>query len=146
MLALAWLGPADPGNAAALAGRRSGNGRLTLYALSRTLPLEENEKTRSKRLYRLLRNAALDCTQMIPLLVGFVLGMHPSGWILIVVDQTEIHGTQVLTVGIRVAHRVLPVAFTRFEYPLLRKSQNVLENALPLLAPAPFTTRPCPVR
>ena len=32
---------------------RSGNGGLTLCALSRTLPLDENEKARSKRFYRL---------------------------------------------------------------------------------------------
>src|SRR5947209_5500382 len=50
-------------------GARSGNGGLTLCALSRTLPLDENEKTRSKRLYRLLRNASLDGTAMTPLLV-----------------------------------------------------------------------------
>jgi hypothetical protein len=34
-------------------GARSGNGWLTLCALSRTLPLDESEKARSKRLYRL---------------------------------------------------------------------------------------------
>jgi Transposase DDE domain len=117
-------------------GARSGNGRLTLCALSRTLPLEETEKNRSKRLYRLLRNTALDGTQMTPLLVRLALGTHPSGWVPIVVDQTDIHGTQVLMAGIRVAHRVLPVAFTCFEYPLIRKSQNVLENALLLLIAA----------
>ena len=47
-------------------GARSGNGGLTLCALSRTLPLDENEKARSKRLYRLLRNASLDGTENDP--------------------------------------------------------------------------------
>ena len=32
-------------------------------------PLDENEKARSKRLYRLLRNSSLDGTAMTPLLV-----------------------------------------------------------------------------
>src|SRR6516164_4146374 len=68
-------------------GARSGNGGLTLCALSRTLPLNENAKARSKRLYRLLRNASLDGTEMTPLLVRLALGSKPSGWVPIVVDQ-----------------------------------------------------------
>src|SRR5215831_16002015 len=48
-------------------GARSGQGGLTLGALSPTLPLDEREKARSQRLYRLLRMAALDGTQMTPL-------------------------------------------------------------------------------
>src|SRR6266849_1699215 len=50
-------------------GARSGHGGLTLCALFRTLPLDEPEKARSKRLYRLLLNPALDGTEMTPLLV-----------------------------------------------------------------------------
>jgi hypothetical protein len=114
-------------------GARSGNGWLTLCALSRTLPLDEQEKARSKRLYRLLRNAALNGTEMTPLLMRLALGAAPRGWIPIVVDQTTIRGTQVLMAGVRVAHRVLPVAFACFEYETIRKSQNVLEESLLLL-------------
>jgi hypothetical protein len=114
-------------------GARSGNGRLTLCALSRTLPLDENEKARSKRLYRLLRNAALDGTEMTPLLVRLALGENPSGWIPVVVDQTNVRGTQVIMAGIRVARRVLPVAFACFEYGQIRTSQNVIESSLLLL-------------
>ena len=114
-------------------GARSGHGWLTLCALSRTLPLDEQEKARSKRLYRLLRNTALNGTEMTPLLVRLALGEAPRGWIPIVVDQTTIRGTQVLMAGVRVAHRVLPVAFACFEYDTIRKSQNVLEESLLLL-------------
>jgi Transposase DDE domain len=117
-------------------GARSGNGRLTLAALSRTLPLDQKEKARSKRLYRLLRNASLDGTAMTPLLVRLALGAHPRGWVPIVVDQTNLRGTQVLMAGILVAQRVLPVAFACFEYPHIRKSQNALENSLLLLIAA----------
>lgn len=117
-------------------GARSGNGGLTLCALSRTLPLEENEKVRSKRLYRLLRNASLDGTEMTPLLVRLALGSHPSGWIPIVVDQTDVQGTQVIMAGIRVAQRILPVAFACFAYDQIRKSQNAIENSLLLLIAA----------
>jgi len=117
-------------------GARSGNGKLTLGALSRTLPLEENEKARSKRLYRLLRNGSLDGTVMTPLLVRLALGANPRGWVPILVDQTEVGGTQVIMAGIRLAHRVLPVAFTCYEYEKLRKSQNALENSLLLLIAA----------
>jgi len=117
-------------------GARSGNGWLTLCALSRTLPLDESEKARSKRLYRLLRNASLDGTEMTPLLVRLALGDHPHGWIPIVVDQTTIRGTQVIMAGVRVAHRVLPVAFVCYEYETIRKSQNLIEYSLLLLIAA----------
>ena len=114
-------------------GARSGNGWLTLCALSRTLPLDEDEKARSKRLYRLLRNRSLGGTEMTPLLVRLALGRDPRGWVPIVVDQTSMRGTQVIMAGVRVACRVLPVAFTCFEYDTIRKSQNILENSLLLL-------------
>lgn len=114
-------------------GARSGHGWLTLCALSRTLPLDESEKARSKRLYRLLQNTGLDGTVMTPLLVRIALGPTPEGWIPIVVDQTTIRETPVLMAGVRVANRVLPVAFVCYEYETLHKSQNVLEEALLLL-------------
>lgn len=117
-------------------GARSGNGRLTLCALSRTLPLDENEKARSKRLYRLLRNPSLNGTEMTPFLVRLALGANPCGWIPVVVDQTDIQGTQVIMAGIRVANRVLPVAFACFEYDKIHKSQNAIENSLLLLIAA----------
>ncbi len=114
-------------------GARSGNGGLTLCALSRTLPLDEPEKARSKRLYRLLRNASLDGTELTPLLVRLALGDTPRGWIPIVVDQTTVCGTQVIMAGVRVAHRILPVAFVCYEYDEIRKSQNLIEYSLLLL-------------
>lgn len=117
-------------------GARSGHGGLTLCALSRTLPLDESEKMRSKRLYRLLRNPALEGTVMTPLLVRLALGAHPHGWIPIVVDQTTIRGRPVLMAGLRVAHRVLPVAFACYEYDTMRTSQNVIEQALLLVIAA----------
>jgi hypothetical protein len=117
-------------------GARSGNGGLTLCALSRTLPLDESEKARSKRLYRLLRNASLDGTAMTPLLVRLALGKDPRGWVPIVVDQTDLHGKQIIMAGVRAARRVLPVAFTCFEYAKIRKSQNIIENSLLLLIAA----------
>ncbi|MPZ18834.1 MAG: transposase [Luteitalea sp.] len=52
------------------------------------------------------------------------------------VDQTTIRGTPVLMAGVRVARRVLPVAFVCYEYATLRKSQNVIEESLFLLIAA----------
>ena len=51
-------------------------------------------------------------------------------------DQTTLRGTPTLLAGVRVAGRILPVAFACFEYATLRKSQNVLEWALLLLVTA----------
>lgn len=111
-------------------GARSGNGYLTLCALSRAMPLEEDEKARSKRLYRLLRNRFLEGPEITPLLVLLAIGPEAKGWIPIVVDQTTIRGTPTLMAGVRVANRVLPVAFACFEYEKLRKSQNAAEEGL----------------
>ncbi|MPZ20563.1 MAG: hypothetical protein GEV06_22005 [Luteitalea sp.] len=117
-------------------GARSGHGWLTLCALSRTLPLEESDKARARRLYRLLRNAALDGPVMTPRLVRLALGPAPQGWIPIVVDQTTIRGTPGLMAGVRVAHRVLPVAFVCDDDATLRKSQHVIEESRLLLIAA----------
>jgi hypothetical protein len=117
-------------------GARSGHGYLTLAALSRALPLEEGEKARSKRLARLVRNQHLVGSAMTPLLIRLALGPRPRGWVPIVLDQTTLRGTPTLLAGVRVAGRVLPVAFACFEYATLRKSQNALEWALLLLVTA----------
>ena len=117
-------------------GARSGHGYLTLGALSRALPLEEREKARSKRLARLLRNQSLIGSALTPLLVRLALGPRPRGWVPIVLDQTLLRGTPTLLAGVRVAGRILPVAFACFEYATLRKSQNALEWALLLLVTA----------
>ena len=83
-----------------------------------------------------------------PLLVLLALRPNPKGWIPIVVDQTTIRGTPTLMAGVRVSNRVLPVAFSCFEYDKLRKSQNAAEEALfTLIAPSlpssvsPFMSR-----
>jgi DDE family transposase len=117
-------------------GARSGHGSLTLAALSRALPLEEGEKARSKRLARLLHNPHLVGSALTPLLIRLVLGPRPRGWVPIVLDQTTLRGTPTLLAGVRVAGRILPVAFACFEYATLRKSQNALEFALLLLVKA----------
>jgi hypothetical protein len=117
-------------------GARSGHGYLTLSALSRALPLAEGEKARSKRLARLLRNQFLIGSALTPLLVRLALGPRPRGWVPIVLDQTLLRGTPTLLAGVRVAGRILPVAFACFEYRMLRTSQNALEFALLLLVTA----------
>jgi hypothetical protein len=111
-------------------GGRSGNGWLTLCALARALPLDESEKAREKRLYRLLANKHLDGTKMTPLLVCLALGLKPPPWIPIVVDQTTIQGVEVILAGVRLAGRTLPVAFASFRHSRIRKSQNAVESAL----------------
>jgi hypothetical protein len=62
--------------------------------------------------------------------VRLALGADPSGWIPIIVDQTDVQGTQVVMAGIRVAQRILSVAFACYQYHKIRKSQNIIENSL----------------
>jgi hypothetical protein len=126
-------------------GARSGHGYLTLAALSRAVPLAEGEKTRSKRLARLLRNKYLVASALTPLLVRLALGPHPRGWVPIVLDQSTLRGTPTLLAGVRVAGRILPVAFACFEYATLHKSQNALEFALLLLVTASLPPRCTPL-
>lgn len=114
-------------------GVRSGHGYLTSAALSRAVPLEEREKARSKRLARLLRNEHLVGSVLTPLLVRLALGPRPRGWVPTVLDHTLLRGTPTLLAGVRVAGRILPMAFACFEYATLRKSQNALELGLLLL-------------
>ncbi len=52
------------------------------------------------------------------------------------VARTDIRGEQVIMAGVRVAHRVLPVAFACYEYAKIHKSQNIIENSLLLLIAA----------
>jgi hypothetical protein len=126
-------------------GARSGHGSLTLGALSRALPLAEAERARSKRLARLLRNQYLIGSALTPLLVRLALGTRPRGWVPIVLDQTTLRGTPTLLAGVRVAGRILPVAFACFEYATLRTSQNALEFALLLLVTASLPPRCIPL-
>lgn len=126
-------------------GARSGHGHLTLAALSRAVPLDEREKARSKRLARLLRNRHLVGSALTPLLVRLALGPHPRGWVPMVLDQTWLRGTPTLLAGVRVAGRILPVAFACFEYATLRTSQNALELALLLLVKASLPPRCTPL-
>jgi hypothetical protein len=91
---------------------------------------------RSKRLARLLRNPYLIGRALTPLLVRVALGPRPRGWVPIVLDQTWLRGTPTLLAGVRVAGRILPVAFACFAYATLRTSQNALECALLLLVTA----------
>jgi hypothetical protein len=118
-------------------GARSGHGSLTLAAVSRALPLEERARARSKRLARLLCNKHLVGSALTPLLVRLALGRRPHrGRVPIILDQTTLRGTPTLLAGVRVAGRILPVAFACFAYATLRKSQNALEFALLLLVTA----------
>jgi hypothetical protein len=73
---------------------------------------------------------------MTPLLVRLALGKDPRGWVPVVVDQTDLQGKPVILAGIRIARRILPVAFTCFEYAKIRKSQNIIEHSLLLLIAA----------
>lgn len=131
---------------------RSGYGRLTLSALARCLPTEGDQKTRFKRLARFLAAKHFCPESMVPALVDLVLGGKAQRrtkkgnrrWVPILVDQTDVNGIPTLMAGVVHRGRVLPVAFTCYEYAQLRRSQNTLETALLLLivASLPKGTEP----
>lgn len=125
-------------------GARGGNGWLSKAALARCLPLATGAKGREQRLYRFLANPRLTPEVLIPLHIALVLGIQSSLWVPLILDQTTIRGIQTLLLGAVFEGRVLPVAFSCFTYGLIRKSQNVLEEALILAVMSCFPpeTRP----
>lgn len=108
---------------------RSGQGRLSLSALARTMPTRTAFKAQYKRLARFLENKHFTPEAMIPALVNLVIGPLRRGLVPILIDQTDIGGTPTLMAGVSHRGRVLPMAFSCFEYARLRRSQNTLETA-----------------
>lgn len=111
-------------------GARGGNGGLSKAALARCLPLRTKAKGREQRLHRFLANPRLTPEVLIPLHVALVLGIQGQTGVPLILDQTTIRGIQTLLIGAVFEGRVLPVAFSCFTYPWIRKSQNALEHAL----------------
>ena len=108
---------------------RSGQGRLSLSALARTMPTRTAFKAQYKRLGRFLENKHFTPEAMVPALVNVVIGPLRRGLVPILVDQVDIGGTPTLRAGVSHRGRVLPIAFSCFEYARLRRSQNTLETA-----------------
>lgn len=115
---------------------RSGQGRLSLSALARTMPTKTDFKAQYKRLGRFLENKHFTPEAMIPALVNVVIGPLRQGLVPILVDQVDIGATPTLMAGVCHRGRVLPVGFTCFEYEKLRRSQNTLETAFLMLIAA----------
>jgi len=108
---------------------RSGQGRLSLSALARTMPTGTAFKAQYKRLGRFLQNKHFTPEAMIPALVKVVIGPWRRGLVPILMDQVDIGGTPTLMAGVSHRGRVLPIGFSCFEYEKLRRSQNTLETA-----------------
>jgi hypothetical protein len=107
---------------------RSGQGRLSLCALARTMPTGTAFKMQYKRLSRFLENKHFTPEAMVPALVQVVVGPWRKGLVPILVDQVDIGGTPTLMAGVSHHGRVLPLAFSCFEYARIRRSQNALET------------------
>ncbi len=127
-------------------GGRSGNGRLSLSAIARSLYAEGLQKSRFKRLSRFLSNRLFTPEVMIPDIVRFVFGgMGGEMFIPVVVDQTTIGGVQVLMAGILFSGRVLPIGFSCFVYEKIKRSQNILETGFLELISGSFPLGKLPV-
>src|SRR3990170_7579396 len=126
-------------------GGRSGNGKLSLSALSRALCTSGTQKSKFKRLSRFLKNPRFTPEVMIPYLIAFVLGRPKAPLTPVVVDQTSIGGIPVLMAGLLFSGRVLPIGFTCFLYETFYKSQNTLEAGFLTLLKAAFPRSTHPV-
>ena len=126
-------------------GARGGNGWLSQAAIARCLPLEIGPKGRQLRLFRFLTNRRLVPETLIPLHVALVCGLQSVRERLpMIFDQTTIRRIPTLLLGLVFEGRVLPVAFSCFTYPMIQKSQNILEHALILAVMScfPVESRP----
>jgi Transposase DDE domain len=110
-------------------GGRSGQGRLSLHAITRQLRTPGRPQSRYKRLHRFLDCARFDPVSGMAGLVRLALGTRPASRLLpVLVDQTTIGMVQVLHLGTPYRGRVLPLGFWTFVYPLSQGSQNQLEE------------------
>jgi hypothetical protein len=125
-------------------GLRSGNGRLSLAAISRALPVEGDGKVREKRLMRLLANPRFMPETVIPSLVHLVVGAGGMALLPLIIDQTKIRNVPTILLGAIFRGRVLPVAFHCFRSETLATSASALEHALMQLVAVscPGGTRP----
>lgn len=126
-------------------GGRSGNGKLSLSALARTLYADGSQKSRFKRLSRFLNNRLFTAEAIVPSLIYFIIGPSQERYIPVIVDQTAIGSVQVLMAGVVFSGRVLPIAFTCFLYENIYKSQNSLETGFLTLVMGSFPSRQKPV-
>jgi hypothetical protein len=126
-------------------GGRSGNGKLSLSAIARTLYAGGTQKSRFKRLSRFLNNRLFTAEAIVPYLIYFVTGDLRDRLIPVVVDQTAIGSVQVIMAGVLFSGRVLPVAFMCFLYEKIYKSQNRLETGFLTLISGSFPDRQKPV-
>jgi hypothetical protein len=113
-----------------LSAVRSGQGRLSLAALARTLPTQGTAHAREKRLHRFLKNPRLDFRAMTGSLAAILL---PPGkrFCPVILDQTKSGSAQAIVAAVPYAGRALPLACYTFAYPLTEpaiKSQNQLEH------------------
>lgn len=126
-------------------GGRSGNGKLSLSAIARTLYADGSQKSRFKRLSRFLNNKLFAAEVIVPYLICFVIGASKGGFVPVVVDQTAIGSVQVIMAGVLFSGRVLPVAFACFLYEKIYKSQNSLETGFLTLVMGSFPDSQKPV-
>lgn len=114
-----------------LGGCRSGQGKLSLAALSRCLPMAGTAHAREKRLHRFLANWRLDPKGVSGGLARMIFGRRGRGLWPVVFDQTKAGSAHALVAGIPFAGRVLPLLAYTFEYPWKESavaSQNQLEE------------------
>jgi len=129
-----------------LGAARSGQGHLSLAALSRVLATSGTPRARAKRLHRFLDNTHLDPRGVTDGLVRLIFGRRGEGFWPILFDQTTSGATQALFAGVPYEGRTLPLAVYTFCYPWREPStdsQNQLERVflLDLAAALPAGTR-----
>lgn len=103
-------------------------GKLSLSGISRTMLSEGSVKSRYKRLHRFLDNPHFHIEQLSPGLLELVAGENSLSLLPLIVDQTAMGDTQVITGSYPIEGRSVPLVMATFEYPELKSSQNKLEE------------------
>jgi hypothetical protein len=105
--------------------------RCTLSALARALPPTTHVRYRLKRLSRFMDNARLKLLAGWDALAQETAGLHPEGWLPMLLDETGIrdHAT-LLSAAVPYQRRALPIACLAFSPSLIKRSLWALRQGL----------------
>lgn len=104
-------------------------GRLTLWAIARTMSTDASVKSRRKRLGRFLNNKRFDVDKALAALVSLTGVEHWGSLVPILIDQTSLCNNAVQAIVASFVHnrRSVPIGMKTFDHTDIPDGQNILE-------------------
>lgn len=104
-------------------------GKLSLSGIARVLATEGSAKSRYKRVSRFLDNIQFKMADLSCCLIRIATGTETPSLLPLIVDQTEMSDTQVITASCPTKGRAIPVASVTFEHGKIKDSQPIIEES-----------------